>query len=161
MRITKVRFILFTIFALHVSFIFALPPQTWDAIFNAQGQGDYVSAKINGSIRFTKFVHYPPSQTLSFKVSDSTFQFAVTGDIVATSDDLEAGLYAKCNETKEVWISCFNQPKTFKKEELVVDIKGVDLACGNDLYAVKNLKVRFPNKDAQEWWLRKLEQTEK
>ena len=47
MKITKVRFILFCIFALHIGSIFALPPQTWDAIFDAQGQGDYVSAKID------------------------------------------------------------------------------------------------------------------
>src|SRR5574344_835759 len=161
MKITKVRFILFCIFALHIGSIFALPPQTWDAIFDAQGQGDYVSAKIDGSIRFTKFVHYPPSQTLSFKVNDGTFQFAVTGEIVVTADEVEAGLYAQCNETKEVWISCFNQPKAFKKKELVVDIKGVDLACGNDLYEIKKLKIKFPNKEAQEWWLRKFEKAEK
>lgn len=157
----KSGFIAFLMLAFLTISVFADSPRTWDAIFDAQGQGDYVSAKIDGPIRFSKFVHYPPSQTLSFKVKEGPFEFALTGEIVATADEVEGGLYSKCNETKEVWISCFNQPKKFKKEELVVDIKGVDVACGNDLHAIKKMKIKFPNKEAQKWWSSKFEQKEK
>lgn len=161
MNTKKTTFVLFLILALFASSAMALPPRTWDAIFDAQGQGDYMPAKIDGMIRFSKYVHYPPAQTLSLKIKDSVFDFAVTGDIMVSSDDIEGGLYAKCNETKEVWISCFNRPKKFMKKDLVVEIKGVDLACGNDLFAIRNLKVKFPNKEAQNWWQKKYENVEK
>lgn len=140
--------------------VLALPPKTWDEIFGAPGQGDYVSAKIDGPIRFSKFEHYPPSQTLSFKVKEGAFEFAATGDILVSSDEIDAGFYASCNDTKEVWISCFNRPKKYMKQQLVLEVKGVDLACGNDLHAVRNLRLKFPNKEAQNWWLKQYEQTE-
>ena len=35
--------------------VFAAPPKTWDAIFNAEGQGDYAAAKIDGDIRFGQY----------------------------------------------------------------------------------------------------------
>ena len=37
---------------------FAAPQKTWDAIYNAEGEGDYAAAKIEGNIRFGKYTHY-------------------------------------------------------------------------------------------------------
>ncbi len=88
----KSGFIAFLMLAFLTISVFADSPRTWDAIFDAQGQGDYVSAKIDGPIRFSKFVHYP-SQTL-LKVKEGPFEFALTGEIVATADEVEGGLYS-------------------------------------------------------------------
>lgn len=136
-------------------------PKTWDHIFNALGEGDYASAKIEGAIRFTKYVNYPPSQTIAFKVNEGVFNFAVTGDIRVSPEELEAGLHEACNETKEVWLSHFYKPKKYMGLELVTEIKGIDLACGNELYAIRNLKLKFPNKEAQNWWTSQFETIEK
>ena len=131
---------------------FAQPPKTWDAIFGEEGQGDYLSAQIDGNIRFQKYKHYGEKQPVSFKVKSDNFEFSVAGEIQVSSQVIENGFYGTCNQTKEVWISCFNRPKNFKKERLIVEIKGVDLACGDDLYAIRNLKIKFNNEEAQEWW---------
>lgn len=69
--------------------------------------------------------------------------------------------YGECNRTKEAWISYVEGPQKFGKEELVADIKGVDIACGDDLYALRNLKVKFKNPAAQKWWSQNLEQSDR
>ena len=37
---------------------FAIIQKTWDSIFNAEGEGDYAAAKIEGNIRMGKYTHY-------------------------------------------------------------------------------------------------------
>ena len=39
-----------SVLMLSVAQVFAAPPKTWDAIFNAEGQGDYAAAKIDGDL---------------------------------------------------------------------------------------------------------------
>lgn len=139
----------------------AAPPKTWDAIFGAAGEGDYSSAKIVNDIRFTKYELYGEKQQLTFKVKSDNFEFMVAGDVLVSKDVIDQGFYASCNQTKEVWVSYFNRPKNFKKQTLIVEVKGVDLACGDDLYAIHNLKLKFPNPEAQEWWKLTFEHREK
>ena len=55
--------------------VFAAPPKTWDAIFNAEGQGDYTAAKIDGNIRFGEYTHYKNIQPVSFRILDDKFDF--------------------------------------------------------------------------------------
>jgi hypothetical protein len=53
------------------------------------------------------------------------------------SDKIEKErFYEKCNETMEAWVSYFNKPRTFGNEDLIINIAGVDLACGDELFAV-------------------------
>ena len=132
--------------------LFAVPQKSWDAIFGEEGQGEYLSAKIDGNIRFMKYQHYGEKQPLAFKVKGDNFDFTVSGEIQVSSDKVEKGFYGVCNQTKEVWISCFNKPKLFDDEELIVEVKGVDLACDEELYAIRKLRVKFSNKEAQKYW---------
>ena len=132
--------------------LFAAPQKSWDAIFGEEGQGEYLSAKIEGNIRFMKYQHYGEKQPLAFKVKSDNFDFTVSGEIQVSSDKVEKGFYGVCNQTKEVWISCFNKPKLFDNEELIVEVKGVDLACDEELYAIRKLRVKFSNKEAQKYW---------
>ena len=69
--------------------------------------------------------------------------------------------YNKCNMSKEAWVSYFNKPMTFGKEEQIVNIAGVDLVCGDDTYAVGDLRIKFTNPKAQEYWAANLEGREK
>jgi uncharacterized protein (TIGR02145 family) len=144
-----------------LGFAVAVPPKTWDAIFNAGGEGDYISAKIEGPIRFFKYTYYGEVQPVSFTVSDGNFDFVVSGNLKISPEAIENNFYVACNNTKEAWISCFNQPQNFGGKNLVVNIKGVDLACNDDLYAIRDLRIKFKNEAAQTWWETKLEEKEK
>ena len=114
---TKMK-ILFLLLAM-TGLLFAAPQKSWDAIFGEEGQGEYLSAKIEGNIRFMKYQHYGEKQPLAFKVKSDNFDFTVSGEIQVSSDKVEKGFYGVCNQTKEVWISCFNKPKLFDDEELI------------------------------------------
>lgn len=140
---------------------FAAPPKSWDAIFDAEGEGDYASAPINGDIRFMKYEIYGEKQKVTFAVKDANFDFVASGEIKVPKEMIDNGFYGNCNQTKEVWISYFNRPKKFKKQSLIVEVKGVDLACGDDLYALHNLKMKFANPEAQDWWQWTFENREK
>ena len=141
---------------------FAAPQKTWDAIYNAEGEGDYAAAKIEGNIRFGKYTHYKEVQPVSFKVKDSLFVFSVAGNMTVPSDKIEKErFYEKCNETMEAWVSYFNKPRTFGNEDLIINIAGVDLACGDELFAVGDLRIKFTNPKAQEAWATNLEGREK
>lgn len=141
---------------------FAVPAKSWDAIFGEEGQGDYLSAKIEGNIRFGKYQHYGEKQPVSFRVKEDVFDFSVSGELTVPSHIIEEeNFYGTCNQTKEVWISCFNRPKKYGGTELVVEVKGVDLACGDDLYVIKNLRIKFPNKEADNWWKNAYESKER
>jgi uncharacterized protein (TIGR02145 family) len=61
----------------------------------------------------------------------------------------------------EAWISYFNKPRNFGGEGFIINIAGVDLACGNELYAVGDLRIKFANAKAQESWTTSLEGREK
>ena len=141
---------------------FAAPQKTWDAIYNAEGEGDYAAAKIEGNIRFGKYTHYKEVQPVSFKVKDSLFVFSVAGNMTVPADKIEKEhFYEKRNETMEAWVSYFNKPRNFGGEELIINIAGVDLACGDELYAVGDLRIKFANAKAQEAWATSLEGREK
>ncbi len=148
----------------------AIPPKTWDAIYKAEGEGDYTSAKIEGNIRLGKYTHYQNVQPVSFKVNDSLFAFSVAGNMTVPIDRIEkTDFEGDCNGTKEAWISYFDKPRTFTsgkgkhKEEAqyIINIAGVDLACGDDLYALSDLKIKFTNPMAQAAWASELEGREK
>ena len=140
----------------------AVPPKTWDSIFNAEGEGDYTSVKIEGNIRLGKYTHYKEVQPVSFKVNDGKFAFSVSGNMTVPAEKIEKeNFYNKCNMSKEAWVSYFNKPMTFGKEEQIVNIAGVDLACGDDTYAVGDLRIKFTNPKAQEYWAANLEGREK
>ncbi len=140
----------------------AAPQKSWDAIFGEAGQGDYLSAEIKGNIRFSKYKHYGEIQPVSFRVKSGNFDFSVSGEMHVPSNVIEdKGFYGTCNQTKEVWISCFNRPKNFDNQSLVVEVKGIDLACGDDLYAVRKMRIKFANKEAQEWWKLAFEENER
>ncbi|MCF0224862.1 MAG: fibrobacter succinogenes major paralogous domain-containing protein [Fibrobacter sp.] len=144
----------------------AVPPKTWDAVYNAEGEGDYSSAKIESEINFGKYTHYKQVQPVSFKVNDGRFDFSVAGNLMVPSDQIESGdFYAKCKETKEAWISYFDKPRTFKAGsetvELIINIAGVDLACGDDLFAIGDLRLKFSNAEAQAAWSSDIEKREK
>lgn len=142
--------------------VFAAAPKTWDAIYNAAGEGEYTSAKIKGEIRFGKYTHYKNIQPVSFRVKDGQFDFAVNGNLVVPAEKIEKEkFYAVCSKTMEAWISYFDKPQTFGKETLIVNIAGVDMACGDDLYAVGDLKIKFFNEGAQKVWKADLEGYEK
>lgn len=135
----------------------AAPPKTWDAIYNAAGEGDYTSGKIDGNIRFGKYTHYKEVQPVSFRVNDGQFQFSVAGTLTVPANKIEKeGFYDNCNETKEAWISYFNKPRAFKngksEDSLIINIAGVDLACGDELFAVADLKLKFDNAKADAAW---------
>ena len=49
----------------------------------------------------------------------------------------------------------------FGKENLQVNIKGVDIACDDELYALKDLKIKFKNAAAQKYWTANFERSEK
>ncbi len=137
---------------------FAVILKTWDSIFNAEGEGDYAAAKIEGKIRFGKYTHYKEVQPVSFKVNDGQFVFSVAGNLTVPAQKIEKeNFYASCNETMESWISYFNKPMDFDGEQLIVNIAGVDLACGNDLYVLADLKIKFVNAKAQEYWVANFE----
>lgn len=149
---------------------FAVPPKTWDAIYNAEGEGDYGAAKLEGNIRFGKYTHYKEVQPVSFKVVDSLFAFSVAGNLTVPASKIEKEhFYDSCNETMEAYVSYFNKPRTFttgkgknaQSEVQIINIAGVDLACGNDLYAVADLRIKFANEAAQEAWTKELEGREK
>ena len=147
---------------LAVAYAVAVPQKTWDAIYNAEGEGDYAAAKIEGNIRFGKYTHYKEVQPVSFKVKDSLFVFSVAGNMTVPADKIEKeNFYAKCNETMEAWISYFNKPRDFGGESLIINIAGVDLACGDELYAVGDLRIKFANAKAQESWVNSIEGREK
>lgn len=136
---------------------FAAPPKSWDAIYNAEGEGDYAAGKIDGKIRFGKYTHYKEVQPVSFRVKDGQFQFSVAGNMTVPAQKIEKEhFYESCEETKEAWISYFNKPRTFKsgktEEQLIVNIAGIDLACGNDLYAIADIRLKFDNDKAHEVW---------
>jgi len=137
---------------------FAIIQKSWDSIFNADGEGDYAAAKIEGNIRMGKYTHYKEVQPVSFKVNDGMFVFSVSGNMTVPAEKIEKeNFYKVCENTKEAWISYFNKPMAFDSDSLIVDIAGVDLACGNELYAVGDLKVKFVNAKAQDYWKKNLE----
>lgn len=149
-------------FCLASSQVFAVPPKMWDAIFNAEGQGDYAAAKIDGKINMGKYTHYKEVQPVSFTVKDSLFEFSVTGNLTVPADRIEKEhFYEKCDESMEAWVSYFDKPRTFDDAQLIIDVKGVDLACGDELYAVDKLNIKFANAAAQEAWVAEFEGREK
>lgn len=143
----------------------AAAPKSWDAIYHAEGQGEYTSAKVVGKYSFGKYTHYKNVQPVSFKIEDDKFAFSVSGKITLPLDKFESGtFYKECKDTKEAWISYFDKPMEFGKknpETLIVNIAGVDLACGDDLYAVYDLRIKFDNVEAQKYWVNNLEGYEK
>ena len=150
------------VFGMAVVQAVAVPQKSWDAIYNAEGEGDYSAAKIDGKIRFGKYTHYKEVQPVSFKVADSLFAFSVAGNMTVPADKIEKEhFYEKCNETMEAWISFFNTPRDFGGENLIINIAGVDLACGDELFAVGDLRIKFTNPKAQEAWANTLEGREK
>lgn len=148
---------LIAVLGLSAAFAVAAPPKTWDAVYNAEGEGDYTSGKVDGAIRFGKYTHYKEVQPVSFRIKDGQFQFSVAGNMTVPADKIEKEhFYDRCNETMEAWISYFNKPRAFKSgsgtDSLIVNIAGVDLACGDDLFAVADLKLKFDNKEADAAW---------
>jgi len=140
---------------------FALP-KSWDSIFKTNEEANYASAKISGNVRLGKYTHYKNVQPVSFKVDSEVFSFAVSGNMTVPAEVIEKGdFFSVCNTTKEAWISYFGDPETYGKEDLVVHVAGVDLACGDILYAVGDIKIKFFNKKAQDEWNRKYEKGEK
>lgn len=157
---SKIKFI--SCVAVLCGMALAVPPKTWDAIYKAESEGDYTSAKIVGNIRLGKYINYKEIQPVSFKIEDGQFAFSVSGNMIVPSEKIEKeNFYNQCNMSKEAWISYFNKPMTFGKEELIVNIAGVDLACGDDLYAVGDLRIKFTNPKAQDYWVANLEGREK
>ncbi|MCQ2104455.1 MAG: fibrobacter succinogenes major paralogous domain-containing protein [Fibrobacter sp.] len=166
----KIKTILAVISCLAAVETFAAPPKTWDAIYNAEGEGDYASAKIEGDIRFGKYTHYKAVQPVSFKVKDGMFEFSVAGNMTVLADKIEKEhFYESCKQTAEAWISYFNKPRTFtvgkgknaETTEQIINIAGVDLACGNELFAVGDLRIKFANEAAQAAWVKEIEGREK
>ncbi|MCF0224200.1 MAG: hypothetical protein HUK20_08015, partial [Fibrobacter sp.] len=80
--------VLFAVIGLSAVCSFAIPPKTWDAIYNAEGEGDYTSGKIEGNIRFGKYTHYKEVQPVSFRVKDGLFQFSVAGTLTVPAEAL-------------------------------------------------------------------------
>lgn len=149
-------------FAFFAANVFALPPRTWDAIFQAEGRGEYESAQVVGQVRFYNYEYYGEKQPVSFAVRSGNFDFVVSGDMKVAADTIEnKRFYGLCNKTKEAWISYVEGPQKFGKEELVVDVKGVDLACGDEVYALRNLRVKFKNAAAQKWWTQNREKSDR
>ena len=61
----------------------------------------------------------------------------------------------------EAWISYFDKPRQFGDETLILNIAGVDLACGNDLFNVHDLRIKFTNPQAQKLWVADFEGRQK
>ena len=136
----------------------AVIQKSWDSIFNAEGEGDYAAAKIEGKIRMGKYTHYKEVQPVSFKVNDGKFSFSAAGHLTVPAEKIEKeNFYAVCQKTAEAWISYFDKPMDFDGEQYIVNIAGIDVACGNELYAVADLKLKFTNAKAQEYWMANLE----
>lgn len=132
---------------------FAVPPKTWDAIFNAEGQGEYASVTIDGNIRFGQYTHYKQVLPVSFRIKDGKFDFSVAGNMKVPADKIEKeDFIKKCAESKEAWVSYFDKVRTMGDEQLIIYIGGVDFACENDLFAVSDLRIRFTNPVAQKAW---------
>ena len=141
---------------------FAVPLKTWDAIFNAEGQGEYSAAKIDGNIRFGEYTHYKSVLPVSFRVLDDKFDFSVAGNMTVPSKMVESkDFYESCRNTMEAWISYFDKPRQFGSETLIINIAGVDFACGNDLFNVQDLRIKFTNPQAQKAWVNELEGRQK
>ena len=142
--------------------VFAAPPKTWDAIFNAEGQGDYTAAKIDGNIRFGEYTHYKNIQPVSFRILDDKFDFSVAGNMTVPAKMVEdPNFYESCRNTMEAWVSYFDKPRRFGNEDLIINIAGVDFACGNDLFNVHDLRIKFTNPQAQKAWVAELEGRQK
>ena len=157
---SKTKF--FVCFAVLAGMAFAAPPKTWDAIYKAEGEGDYTAVKIVGNIRMGKYTNYKEIQPVSFKVEDGMFSFSASGNMVVPANKIEKeNFYQQCDKSKEAWVSYFNKPMTFGKEEQIVHIAGVDLACGDDAYALSDLRIKFTNPKAQEYWAANMEKYEK
>ena len=157
---SKTKF--FVCFAVLAGMAFATPPKTWDAIYKAEGEGDYTAVKIVGNIRMGKYTNYKEIQPVSFKVEDGMFSFSASGNMVVPANKIEKeNFYQQCDKSKEAWVSYFNKPMTFGKEEQIVHIAGVDLACGDDAYALSDLRIKFTNPKAQEYWAANMEKYEK
>ena len=140
----------------------ATPPRTWDAIFHAEGSGEYESVPIVGQVRFMTYEYYGEKQPVSFAVKGDNVEFVVSGVMKVPADTIEnKRFYGLCNKTKEAWISYVQGPQAFGKENLIVDIKGVDLACDDELYALKDLRIKFKNATAQKYWKANKERSEK
>ncbi len=141
-----------------VANVWAVAPKTWDAIFNAEGEGEYTSAKIEGKIRMGEYTHYKSVQPVSFKVNDGQFAFSVAGNMTVPAEKIEKGdFYESCESSMEAWISFFDKPMDFGGVQQIVDIAGVDLACGDYLYAVGDLRIKFTNPKAQAYWAANIE----
>ena len=80
---------------------FAVPPKTWDAIYKAEGEGDYTSVKVTGNIRMGKYTNYKEVQPVSFKVDDGLFSFSASGNMTVPAEKIEKeNFYNLCNTTK-------------------------------------------------------------
>ena len=151
-----------SVLMMSVAQVFAVPPKTWDAIFNAEGQGEYSAAKIDGNIRFGEYTHYKSVLPVSFRVLDDKFDFSVAGNMTVPAKMVESkGFYDNCRNTMEAWISYFDKPRQFGDETLILNIAGVDLACGNDLFNVHDLRIKFTNPQAQKLWVADFEGRQK
>ena len=104
------------VFSLKSLFALVCGVAAWDAIYNAEGEGDYAAAKIEGNIRFGKYTHYKEVQPVSFKVKDSLFVFSVAGNMTVPADKIEKEhFYEKCNETmvnSMPWATCASSLQT-------------------------------------------------
>ena len=142
-----IRFFICLLVAFSAANSFASQVKSWESIFKTKEEANYASAKIAGAIRMGKYTHYKNVQPVSFRVEDQGFSFAVMGNLTVPAEIIEKGnFFSVCNTTKEAWISYFGDAQTFGKEDLVVHIAGIDLACGDVLYAVGDLKIKFFNK---------------
>ena len=94
---SKSRFVIIASVACLWTLSEAVPPKTWDSIFNAEGEGDYTSVKIEGNIRLGKYTHYKEVQPVSFKVNDGMFAFSVSGNMTVPAEKIEKeNFYNKC-----------------------------------------------------------------
>ena len=98
--------------------VFAVQPKTWDAIFHAEGQGEYESVPVVGQIRFMQYEYHGEKQPVSFAVKGDNVDFVVSGVMKVAADTVEnKRFYGVCNKTKEAWISYVMKPQKFGKEE--------------------------------------------
>ena len=157
-----IRFLICLSLAFSAVYSFASQVKSWESIFKTKEEANYASAKIAGAIRMGKYTHYKNVQPVSFRVEDQVFSFAVTGNLTVPAEIIEKGnFFSVCNTTKEAWISYFGDAHNFGKENLVVHIAGIDLACGEVLYAVADLKIKFFNSKAQDFWVKNYDKGEK
>ena len=135
----------------------AAPPQSWDAIYNAAGSGEYASAKIEGNIRFGTYTHYKEVQPVSFKVQDGqvtdyAFHHNISLDeadwktVVVTWDDLAQPSWGipvdlnKANIKKMAWevVGYKNDAESQPTYNfLYVD----DLKCVQEVVGIKSARV--------------------